>query len=79
MAAGLHASIETTTGGVWRIAGCRDYWSTYEHRFHISPTVNQHDAIDAVELALADYQALFSPPTGRRLPGRSGQRGAGAR
>lgn len=25
----------------------------------MSPTANQHDAIDAVELALADYQAMF--------------------
>ncbi|WP_128772607.1 hypothetical protein [Actinomyces oricola] len=21
----------TTTGGTWRLAGCRDYWSKYEH------------------------------------------------
>jgi len=32
---------ETTTGGTWRLAGCRDYWSTYEHPFHVSPTANQ--------------------------------------
>ncbi len=50
---------ETTTGGMWRIAGCRDYYSKYEHAFHVSPTANQHDAIDAVELALAEHQALF--------------------
>ncbi len=59
LAAGLLASIETTTGGTWRLAGCRDYWSQYEHPFHLSPTANQFDAIDAVELALADYEALF--------------------
>lgn len=53
---------ETTTGGTWRLAGCRDYFSKYEHPFHVSPTANQHDAIDAVELALADYQALFGHP-----------------
>lgn len=57
------SDFETTAGGTWRLAGCRDYWSKYEHRFHVSPTANQHDAIDAVELALADYQAVF----GRRL------------
>lgn len=56
------SQFETTTGGTWRIAGCRDYWSKYEHRFHVSPTANQHDAIDAVELALADYQQLFGHP-----------------
>src|SRR5665648_14985 len=32
------SEFETTSGGTWRIAGCRDYWSKYEHRFHISPT-----------------------------------------
>ena len=60
------------------MAGCRDYWSKYEHPFHVSPTANQHDAIDAVELALADYQALsghplvedcpVDPQTGQLLP-----------
>ena len=56
------SEFETTTGGTWRLAGCRDYWSKYEHRFHVSPTGNQHDAIDAIELALADYQDLFGRP-----------------
>lgn len=56
------SEFETTAGGLWRIAGCRDYWSKYEHRWHVSPTANQHDAIDAVELALADYQTLFGHP-----------------
>jgi len=56
------SEFETTSGGTWRLAGCRDYWSKYEHPFHISPTGNQHDAIDAVELAMADYQAMFGHP-----------------
>ena len=53
---------ETTHGGTWRLAGCRDYWSKYEHPFHLSPTANQHDAISAVELALADFEAVFGYP-----------------
>lgn len=24
------SEFETTTGGTWRMAGCRDYWSMYE-------------------------------------------------
>ncbi len=56
------SEFETTSGGTWRIAGCRDYWSKYEHPFHVSPTANQHDAIDAVELALAEYDPLFGHP-----------------
>jgi len=56
------SEFETTSGGTWRLAGCRDYWSKYEHPWHVSPTANQFDAIDAVELALADYQALFGRP-----------------
>lgn len=56
------SEFETTSGGTWRIAGCRDYWSKYEHRWHVSPTGNQHDAIAAVELALADYELLFGRP-----------------
>jgi len=35
---------ETTSGGTRRIAGCRDYWSKYTRRFHISPTANTRDA-----------------------------------
>lgn len=53
---------ETTTGGTWRLAGCRDYYSKYEHPFHTSPTGNQHDAIEAIELALAEYERLFGYP-----------------
>ena len=28
----------------------------------MSPTANQHDAIDAVELALPDYEQMFGHP-----------------
>jgi transposase InsO family protein len=48
--------------GTWCLAGCRDYWSKYEHRFHISATANRHDAIAAVELALAGAAELFGRP-----------------
>ena len=54
------SEFETTTGGTWRIAGCRDYWSKYEHPWHTSATANQHDAIAAIELALSDYERLFA-------------------
>ncbi|WP_405180903.1 transposase [Nocardia sp. NBC_01377] len=53
---------ETAAGGTWRIAGCRDYWSKYEYPWHVSPTANQHDAITAIELALADYEQRFGHP-----------------
>lgn len=35
---------ETTIGGTWQLAGCRDYYSKYELGWHISPTANQQDA-----------------------------------
>ncbi|MEV0110498.1 integrase core domain-containing protein [Nocardia sp. NPDC050799] len=38
------------------------YWSKYEHRWHVSPTANQHDAITAIDLALADYEQIFGRP-----------------
>lgn len=56
------SEFETTTGGTWRIAGCRDYWSTYEHQWHTSPAANQPDAIAAIELALADRERVFGRP-----------------
>ena len=29
------SEFETTTGGTWRLAGARDCYSKYEHRFHV--------------------------------------------
>jgi putative transposase len=53
---------ETSTGGTWRLAGCRDHWSKYELGWHVSPTANQHDAIAAIELALAEAARLAGQP-----------------
>ena len=36
-----------------------DYWSKYEFGWHWSPTANQHDAIAAVELALAEAASML--------------------
>ncbi|GAA4195043.1 hypothetical protein GCM10022219_19450 [Microbacterium oryzae] len=52
------SEFETTEGGTWRIAGCRDWFSKLEHPFHVSPTANQYDAIAAIELALAEYERV---------------------
>ncbi|WP_208983288.1 integrase core domain-containing protein [Geodermatophilus obscurus] len=56
------SEFETTSGGTWRLAGCRDYWSKYELGWHIAPTANQHDAIAAVELALTEAARLAGRP-----------------
>ena len=56
------SDFETTTGGTWRLAGCRDYWSKYELGWHVAPTANQHDAIAAVELALTEAERLAGRP-----------------
>ena len=58
------SEFETTQGGTWRIAGCRDWLSKVEHPFHVSPTANQYDAIAAIELALVEYERLFGHPLG---------------
>jgi transposase InsO family protein len=52
------SEFETHGGGVWRFAGCTDYWSKYEVGWHLSPTANQHDAIAAGELALTEAERL---------------------
>jgi transposase InsO family protein len=69
---------ETAAGGTWRVAGIADYWSKYEFGWHWSPTANQHDAIAAVELALAEADRLLGdvsliehltdPDTGEIVP-----------
>jgi putative transposase len=61
---------ETATGGTWRFAGCADYWSKYEFGWHLALTANQHDAIAAVELALAEADRLASQ-TDPDAPGRT--------
>jgi len=72
------SDFETIVDGTWRIAGCRGYWIKYESLWRISPTANQFDAIEVVELALADYEILFGhrlvdqctidPDTGELIP-----------
>lgn len=56
------SEFETTTGRIWRIAGCRDWFSKVEYPFPVSPTANQHHPIAAIELALADYETMFGHP-----------------
>jgi transposase InsO family protein len=53
------SEFETRWGGTWRIGGVADYWSKVEFGFHVSPTQNQHDAITAVKLALAETERLL--------------------
>lgn len=36
--------------------------------WHISPTANQHDAITAIELALADFERMFGHPLVNACP-----------
>jgi putative transposase len=53
---------ETGMGGVWRIGGIADYWSKLELGWHVSPTQNHRDAIETVELALAETERLLGRP-----------------
>jgi transposase InsO family protein len=53
---------ETTAGGTWRIAACRDYWSKYEFDAHVAPTANMHDAVEAVQKALDETEQLLGHP-----------------
>jgi putative transposase len=52
------SEFETAGGETWRLAACRDYWSKYEFGWHLSPTANQHDAIAAIDLAIAEAERL---------------------
>lgn len=53
---------ETRMGGVWRIGGVADYWSKLELGYHVATTQNHRDAIETVELALAETRRLFGRP-----------------
>jgi putative transposase len=52
------SEFETTTGGVWRIAGCADYYSKYEFGWHLATTCNAGDAERAVLVAIAEAERL---------------------
>lgn len=49
---------ETRMGGTWRIGGIADYWSKLELGYHVATTQNHRDAIETVELALAETRHL---------------------
>jgi transposase InsO family protein len=49
---------ETTTGGIWRLAGVCDHYSKYEYGWHIAPTCTGADAIASVHLAIAEAERL---------------------
>jgi transposase InsO family protein len=53
---------ETRHGGVWRIGGIADYWSKLELGYHVATTQNHRDAIETVELALAETRRLLGRP-----------------
>lgn len=49
---------ETTTGGIWRLAGCCDYYSKYEYGWHLAPGCTGADAIAAVKLAIVEAETI---------------------
>jgi len=63
---------ETTSGGVWRLAGVTDYFTKLEHGWHIAPTCT--GAIAAVQIAIAEAERLARPLVAALPadPGRSG-------
>ena len=67
----LQTWFETTAGGTWRIAGCRDWYSKYvsvRGMCHWLGTSTMRSP--GVELTLADYHSLIRAATGRCLPNR---------
>jgi transposase InsO family protein len=59
---------ETTAGGIWRLAGVTDYFTKYEHGWHIAPTCTGTDAIEAVRIAIAEAERLGGAPLAQLLP-----------
>ena len=59
---------ETTAGGIWRLAGVTDYFSKYEHGWHIAPTCTGTDAIEAVQIAITEAERLGGASLLQLLP-----------
>jgi len=57
---------ETRMGGTLRTGGIADYWSKPELGYHVATTQNHRDAIETVELALAETERLLGPPQAPR-------------
>jgi putative transposase len=53
---------ETRHGGTWRIGGIADYWSKLELGWHVSTTQNHRDAIETLQLAIAETERLTGRP-----------------
>jgi len=58
---------ETTSGGTWRLAGVTDYFTKYEHGWHIAPTCTGTDAIAAVQIAIGEAERLAGRPLAEAL------------
>jgi putative transposase len=53
---------DTRHGGTWRIGGIADYWSKLELGWHVSTTQNHRDAIETLQLAIAETERLTGRP-----------------
>jgi len=65
------SEFETTTGGTWRDAGCRDYWSKYARRFHrmggaAGPTGPTASGVAALTPTGAPAAVVLPPAAARR-------------
>jgi putative transposase len=58
---------ETTSGGIWRLAGVTDYFTKYEHGWHLAPTCTGTDAIEAVTIAIVEAERLAGRPLAQAL------------
>ena len=56
------SELETDAGGTWRVGACVDYYSKVEFGWHWSPSATHRDAIETVELALAEAERLAGRP-----------------
>ncbi|MCP9485033.1 MAG: integrase core domain-containing protein [Gaiellaceae bacterium MAG52_C11] len=56
------SEFETSCGGTWRIGGTADYWSKLELGWHVSTTQNHRDAIETLEQAIRESDALTGRP-----------------
>ena len=61
------SEFETRHGGTWRIGGVADYWSKLELGWHVATTANHRDAIETVEQAIRESEALAGRPLAELL------------
>lgn len=59
--------VDTPAAGIWRLTGCADFATRYEFPWRVAETANRQDAVEALQLAIDEAEALLDSPLAEDL------------